>query len=75
MAARRKKLALSQEELANKLNVARQTVSSWERDVFLPDSKFLIAMCEIFGCSLDELVNPNPTRPLSTATTATEVGA
>ena len=63
IAEKRRFLGLSQEELANKLNVARQTVSAWERDIFIPDSSLLIKMGELFQCSIDELVNPTRPRP------------
>ena len=56
----RKRLGLSQEELACNVNVARQTVSSWERDVALPDSIYLIPLSKIFSCSIDDLLNPTP---------------
>ena len=48
----RKRLGLSQEELACNVNVARQTVSSWERDVALPDSIYLIPLSKIFSCKI-----------------------
>ena len=54
---KRKGLRISQEEFANKLGVARQTVSSWERDVFVPDGAYLIALSKFFGCPVDDLLN------------------
>lgn len=42
----RKSKGLSQEELAVKLNVARQTISKWERGLSVPDSDMLIAISE-----------------------------
>lgn len=44
----RKSKGLSQEELAIKLNVVRQTVSKWERGISVPDSDMLIAISEVF---------------------------
>ncbi len=44
--ARRKAKGLSQEELAVKLNVVRQTVSKWEQGLSVPDSNLLIALSE-----------------------------
>lgn len=55
----RKAKGLSQEELAGKINVSRQTVSKWELGDSAPDMEKLINLAEIFGVSLDELVNGN----------------
>lgn len=52
----RKKKGLSQEELANRLNVSRQTVSKWEVGDSTPDMERLIAISDLFEISLDELV-------------------
>ena len=52
----RKKSNLSQEELAEKLGVSRQAVSKWERSEASPDTDNLIALAEIYGMSLDELI-------------------
>lgn len=52
----RKQKGLSQEELANRLDVTRQTVSKWEVGDSAPDMEKLIALGELFGISLDELV-------------------
>ena len=52
----RKQKGLSQEELANRLNVSRQTVSKWEVGESLPDMEKLVAISELFDISLDELV-------------------
>ena len=54
----RKKLGLSQELFASRLNVARQTVSSWERDVSIPDISNLIEMAGMFNCKIDDIINP-----------------
>ncbi len=53
----RKKLNMSQEEFANKIGVSRQAVSKWELDKAYPDLDKLMDICEMFGLSLDELVN------------------
>ena len=52
----RKQKGFSQEELANRLNVSRQTVSKWEVCDSTPDMEKLIAISDLFGISLDELV-------------------
>ncbi len=55
----RKEHNLSQEQLADKLNVSRQAVSKWESGASYPEMDKLIAMSEIFGCTLDDLVHGN----------------
>ena len=45
--ARRKSKGLSQEELAIKLNVVRQTISKWEQGLSVPDSEMLISISEV----------------------------
>ena len=52
----RKNKNLSQEQLGNELNVARQTVSKWELGETTPEMDKLIKMSEIFEVSLDELM-------------------
>lgn len=53
----RKKLDLSQEELGQKLLVSRQTVSLWEKGQTVPTIDNLIRLKEIFGVSVDELLD------------------
>lgn len=52
----RKQKGFSQEELANRLNVSRQTISKWEVGESTPDMEKLVAISDLFGVSLDELV-------------------
>ena len=52
----RKQKGFSREELANRLNVSRQTISKWEGDDSTLDMEKIVAMSELFGISLDELV-------------------
>ncbi len=52
----RVKLNLSQSDLAEQLNVSRQSVSKWENNSAVPDLDKIIKLSEIFGISLDELV-------------------
>ena len=47
---------MSQEELAEKLNVSRQAVSKWESGNGYPETEKIISICEIFNCSMDQLV-------------------
>lgn len=53
----RKHAGLSQEEVAEKLNVARQTISKWELDETIPDLKQGEALSKIYGKELSELIN------------------
>ncbi len=52
----RKEKGLSQEELASRLNVVRQTVSKWEQNISVPDSEMLISIAEIFEVSVGVLL-------------------
>lgn len=52
----RKEKNISQEQLAEQLNVSRQAVSKWETDGSYPDMDKLIQLCKLFGCTMDELV-------------------
>ena len=52
----RKENNLSQEELANKLNVSRQTVSKWELGDSCPDFDKIVPLCDIFNISTEELL-------------------
>ena len=52
----RKKKGLSQEEVAEKLGISRQTVSKWETDETLPDICQSKRLAVLYGLSLDELV-------------------
>ena len=61
----RKQKGFSQEELAHRLNVSRQTVSKWEVGDSTPDMEKLIAMSDLFGISLDELVMDKVPEPVS----------
>lgn len=47
---------MTQEELAEKLAVSRQTVSKWELDTAYPEINKLVELCNLFSCSMDELV-------------------
>ena len=52
----RTEAGLSQEELADKVYVSRQTISNWENDKSYPDVKSLVLLSEIFQISLDNLI-------------------
>lgn len=53
---RRNELSLSQEELAEKLYVSRQTISNWENDKSYPDVNSLVLLSEVFNVSIDNLI-------------------
>lgn len=52
----RQKLNLSQEELADKIFVTRQTISNWENDKNYPDIKSISLLCNLFDVSLDQFI-------------------
>ncbi len=52
----RKISGMTQEELADKLNVSRQTISKWEKGLSTPDLEMAIQFCDLFQISLDELL-------------------
>lgn len=52
----RKQKKLTQEQLAERMNVTRQTVSRWESDEVIPELAKLVDMCSLFSCKLDSLV-------------------
>ena len=52
----REERGLSQEELAERLDVSRQTVSNWENDKATPDAVKLGLLCKALGVSADEML-------------------
>lgn len=52
----RNELSLSQETLADKVYVSRQTISNWENDKSYPDVNSLVLLSEVFQISLDQLI-------------------
>ena len=61
--AARKSKGLSQEELAVKLNIVRQTLSKWERGLSVPDSDMLIAISEALEIPVSALLGETITEP------------
>ena len=53
----RKKLNMTQTELADKMDVSFQAVSNWERGNSMPDISKLPQLAELFGCTVDELLD------------------
>lgn len=62
----RKGMGLSQEELAVKLNVSRQSVSKWESNNSYPETDKIIQICNIFKCSMDSLIDDNISEVIQT---------
>ena len=57
----RKSKGLSQEELAIKLNVVRQTISKWEQGLSVPDSEMLVSISEVLETPVSVLLGENIT--------------
>ncbi len=53
----RKSKKLSQEDLAEKMNVSRQSVSKWETGDAYPEMNNILELCKIFNCHINDLVN------------------
>ena len=47
---------MTQEELAEKMQVSRQTVSKWELDAAYPEMGKVLELCKLFSCSMDDLI-------------------
>lgn len=59
----RKSKGLSQEELAIKLNVVRQTISKWEQGLSVPDADMLISISEVFETPVSTLLGETVVEP------------
>ena len=53
----RKNKKMSQEQLAEKVNVSRQSVSKWENGEAYPEMNNILELCKIFNCKLNDLVH------------------
>ena len=53
----RKDNSMTQEDLAEKLNVSRQTISKWETSVTIPDADNILAISKLFNITTDELLD------------------
>lgn len=67
----RRTSAMSQDTLAEKLDVSRQAVSKWERDEAVPETDKIVRIAQVFGVStdyllLDEAPRPQPQQPRQT---------
>ncbi len=68
----RKKAAITQEDTADRLGVSRQTVSNWENGRSYPDVRSCIALSDLYGVSLDELLKED-VRMIEHLETSTDV--
>lgn len=59
IAERRRRLNMTQRELAEKLNITDRAVSRWERGVGAPDISLILPLAEILNVSADELLEGN----------------
>ena len=55
----RKYSKLSQEKLAEKMDVSRQSISKWENGESYPEMEKMLKLCSIFHCKLNDLVHEN----------------
>lgn len=55
---RRKQSGWSQDQLAEKLGISRQSISKWEQDLALPDLENGLKLCETLGITVEELLHP-----------------
>lgn len=67
IAACRKRAGMSQEKLANELNISRQAVSRWETGTSVPPSKRLIEISKLYQVPIDYLLNEPKAEPLDTS--------
>lgn len=58
---RKMRRGMTQEELAEMLSVSRQTVSKWELDQAYPELEKLVELCNLFFCTIDQLVREDMT--------------
>ncbi|MBQ9713799.1 MAG: helix-turn-helix transcriptional regulator [Clostridia bacterium] len=53
----RKKINLTQMQLAEKLGITDKAISKWERGIAMPDSSIMLQLCNILGISVNELLS------------------
>ncbi|MEK0211264.1 helix-turn-helix domain-containing protein [Bifidobacterium mongoliense] len=66
--------SMTQEQLAMLLGVSRQSISKWESEKAYPEMDKLLMICDMFGCTLDDLVLGDVRHPAA-ATVASDTGA
>ena len=67
LAKLRKEAGYTQEELAEKLGVSRQSISKWESDTAYPETEKLIKIGELYNCSMDYLLKEEIEEPNQTS--------
>ena len=65
---------MTQEQLAMLLGVSRQSISKWESEKAYPEMDKLLTICDLFGCTLDDLVLGDVNQPGSGAETGGRAG-
>ena len=58
----RKRAGMTQEELAEKMEVSRQSVSKWESNAAYPEMDAILRLCGLFRCDLDTLLRGDVSR-------------
>ena len=56
IAEHRKKVDLTQVQLAEKLGITDKAISKWERGIAMPDSSVMLELCDILGITVNELL-------------------
>ena len=59
LAKLRREAGYTQEQLAEMLEVSRQSISKWESDISYPETEKLIKLGELYNCSMDYLLKDN----------------
>ena len=68
----RKNSGLSQEQLAEKINVSRQAISKWESGTAVPESEKLVTISNYFGVSVDYLLKDEEEKGIGTDSSVEE---
>ena len=58
----RKRLNMTQEDLAEKMEVSRQSVSKWESNAAYPETETILRLCDLFHCDMDTLLRGDVSR-------------
>lgn len=58
----RKRFGMTQEDLAEKMEVSRQSVSKWESGAAYPETETILRLCELFRCDMDTLLRGDVSR-------------
>lgn len=66
----RQKAGMSQDALAERLDVSRQAVSRWERDETMPETDKVVALADLFGVTTDYLLRQSAEEPQEAEATA-----